>query len=76
MITIEKNIPMPEARSKGRYPYADMQVGDSFYLETKGVDEIGVARRLRGSSFLYGKKSGAKFSVRKMDDGFRVWRVA
>lgn len=76
MITIDKNVPMPESRGSSRYPYADMEVGDSFFIATRGVDELGTARRLRGSSFTYGKKVGKKFSVRKMGEGFRVWRVA
>lgn len=76
MITIDKNVPMPEGRARSRYPYADMEVGDSFFVVTNGTDENATARRLRGSSFTYGKKAGSKFSVRKMDNGFRVWRVA
>ena len=79
MIQIEKNIPMPEGRATGmRYPYADMEVGDSFYVETNGTNELATARRLRGSSHAFVNRKGGegqKFSVRKMDNGFRVWRV-
>lgn len=79
MIQIEKNIPMPADRATGmHYPYADMEVGDSFYVETNGTNELATARRLRGSSHAFTRRNGGegkKFSVRKMDNGFRVWRV-
>ena len=63
---IDKNIPMP-----GLYPFAQMQVGDSFLLlPTMRRATVSVAAQR------YGAKHGAKFTVRKVPDGLRCWRVA
>lgn len=34
-IRIEKNIPMPVVKKQNKYPFAEMEVGDSFFV--KGV---------------------------------------
>ena len=63
---IDKNIPVP-----GLYPFAHMQVGDSFLLlPTMRRATVSVAAQR------YGAKHGAKFTVRKVPEGFRCWRVA
>lgn len=69
--TIEKDVPLPKkARGpKERYPFEVMEVGDSFYVKTK-----------RGTS-LYTlssrhSKDGKKFTCRRVDDGFRIWRIS
>jgi len=82
MFKIEKDIPIPTQRTKpSSYPFADMQVGDSFFvpcpegaLMTKFVARVQSAvgaQRMRNPEF--------KFSVRRMQEGetlgVRVWRV-
>lgn len=80
MIKIEKNIPVP-ARNSSRqlFPYADMMVGDSFHIPTTVDSDKDTGRRLRGTASAFSRKSaadGVRFSIRKMDNGYRVWRVA
>lgn len=72
-IKIEKNIPIPEARSgKQIYPWDALDVGDSFAFRD-GVTS-GTAHRQAHAA---GKKYGRKFSVRTRPDGtHRCWRVA
>lgn len=66
---IQKDIPVPPARSRG-YPFAEMAVGDSvFFADCDSYcKEYSAAR-------VYGHRSGKKFSARTDRDGLRVWRV-
>ena len=77
--TIEKNVPLPSNVGRhATYPYADMEVGDSFFVEAlENVRSVGGS--LRGSAYAYAKRqkeTGKRFSVRQSGDGFRVWRTA
>lgn len=69
MIAIDKDIPLPQARSRNaKYPLANMQVGDSFLLpEGKSNARVAVYGRA--------KKLGVKVTVRQTTDGLRVWRT-
>jgi len=63
---IEKNIPIPV-----RYPFAQMQVGDSFAIPPN-VNRTTVA----SSALKYGRQHGMKFVVRMVADrSYRCWRV-
>lgn len=66
-IKIEKGVPIPDRR--GKYPWADMDVGDSFFVATDKVENF---RRN-----VYGKnRNGKKFTARAEGNGVRVWRTA
>ena len=76
--TIEKNVPLPARQNArpARYPFADMEVGDSFLVPGKGSTKdqshisayaIMVAKRLGG---------GRKFATRQVGADLRVWRIA
>jgi hypothetical protein len=71
-IEIEKGVPIPptKKRSKShyRYPWREMEVGDSFYAE---VDILPV----RTNALHTGKLLGRKFYVRQDGTGVRVWRT-
>jgi len=84
---IKKNIPVPAARAfgtgrPGRYPYADMEVGDCFDVAVGDEKAEAVLRRLRASSASWKKRAGAAcgFSVRTLvEEGVplvRVWKTA
>lgn len=72
---IEKNIPLPAARCAAnggsRYPFAEMGVGDSIFVE--GQDTTGpVAAAAR----VYAHRVKTKrFSARKVEGGVRIWRI-
>ncbi len=66
--TIDDAVPMPGARVVRRYPYAEMGVGQSFYVEGVQMQVV-----LNGN-WRAGKKLGMKFIARREGDGIRVWR--
>ena len=63
---VEKNVPIPN-----RYPFDEMQVGDSFVVPPK------IARNtVSVAASRYGEKHQMKFTVRRMDDKtLRCWRI-
>jgi hypothetical protein len=75
MYVIEKNIPAPRFEGRKKYPIEDLQLGDSFLVP--GVDEK-VRRSLTVCANTIAKKHNGtrKFTVRKVGQGFRVWRTA
>ena len=69
IIRIEKGIPLPSAGAPhGTYPFAEMEVGDSFVIP--------LTKRPSISSVL-GRYGPKRFVTRKISDTeCRVWRVA
>ena len=83
MIEIEKGIPVPDARKKGhhepKFPWKEMQVGDSFVVPNEGKYKDD-PKRLRKSfqARFWGltKDHGVKFRVDFDEAGvLRCWRV-
>lgn len=77
MYKIEKDIEIPYARRYGyeSYPFADMQVGDSFFVPSNKPSS-----RITSAAFFNAKKLGVMFTTRRiMEDGkmigTRCWRV-
>lgn len=70
--TIEKNIRPPTSGST-KYPFKEMEVGDSFFAPVLNPNQDNA---IRTRTYGYGTQSGKKFSVRKVEGGVRVWRVA
>jgi hypothetical protein len=69
MIQVDKDIPVPTRRSRTLYPYEEMEVGDSFFLEDMPLQQV------CNSNLRAAKRSGKKFSARTEDGGVRVWRI-
>lgn len=67
-VGLDKDVPLPEARK--RYPYKEMEVGDSFFVEGGGIQNI------CNQNYRTGKKLGRSFIARKEEGGVRVWRTA
>ncbi len=59
----------PKRTSYSKYPFKNMAVGDSFLFDGDR-DVVGAAGRY------FAKGTNIKFSIRKADGGYRVWRVA
>ena len=66
-VDLEKNIPLPRPRQK--YPYRDMNVGDSFFVENASMQNI------CNQNYRTGKKFNMSFIARAEGNGIRVWRV-
>ena len=77
---VEANIPIPASGGGGiakgstwtRYPFAIMDVGDSFLIEGDNSHEW---KRARTAASTYGGRNGAKFASRIVGNGLRIWRV-
>jgi hypothetical protein len=74
MFEIEKNIPAPNGTGKAgarpKYPFAQMDVGDSFFVPGMKSSALSNATQWHAS------KTGKKFTCTAEADGARCWRVA
>lgn len=81
-IVIEKDVPLPEPAYTGRWPFDKMDVGDSFFVAAGTLypnDPNREVNALRSSASSYSMRwtePKAKFSLRDVDGGYRVWRTA
>lgn len=80
-IQIDSGIPIPpRATGEGRtpkYPFRQMEVGDSFLVPyMDGRPRGHTARRMAAATKSAVKRTGWKFTARQLSDGLRVWRVA
>ena len=66
-LDVEKHIPLPAERK--RYPYKDMDIGDSFFVHA------GKMQVVCNANYRASKKLGFKFIARCEPEGVRVWRV-
>jgi len=67
MFKVEKGIPVPPVKNK--YPWLQMEVGDSFFVP--GV----TCKEFRTQPSSAGRRYGRKYASRSVDGGVRVWRV-
>ena len=72
---IEKGVPVPDTVKTRRYPFEEMEPGDSFFIETK--DRGGARNSAMSCACRFGKDQNPKrtFCGRQVDGGVRVWRV-
>ena len=81
-LKIEQNVPIPPKASSrhGKYPFDQMQPGDSFFAPSK--TPVDTQRLLAGLGNYWAKRHGgdAQFVTRRREEtgqpGVRVWRVA
>lgn len=71
---IDKGVPIPRLEKvqfkPNKYPFPDMEVGDSFFVP---LEVVGAARVASGS---YSRNHSTKFTSRKEGQGLRIWRTA
>lgn len=76
-ITIDRNVPLPHTRRgeggrRPKYPWKDMQVGDSFVVtRKKGARVVMQQNSIR----LCARAIGYKVATRVSGNDLRVWRV-
>lgn len=79
MYEIESGVPVPASARQGisAYPFAVMQVGQSFCVPITGT-RIQTDGRIRNAIQRYVKQQqgAVKFTVRKDGNSIRIWRVA
>jgi hypothetical protein len=66
-LEVDKTVPLPEG--KKRYPYASMEVGDSFFVDS------GKLQVVCNANYRASKRLGMQFIARKEPEGVRVWRT-
>lgn len=69
-IKIDKGVPLHDARR--RWPFASMNVGDSFLVPADVTPAY--AANLAGAANR--QYPGMRFSGRQTPEGYRVWRIA
>ena len=71
-------IPQKQAGRKGKYPFKELEVGDSFFVpvENKKEDARIVMRRINPSALTWGIRNGKTITCRIDGNGVRVWRTA
>jgi hypothetical protein len=67
---IDKGAKLPADQHRKVYPFAQMEVGDSFHFPAALYPKICAAASYSGT------RNGKKFSLRKDGDGYRCWRIA
>ena len=75
---IEKEITISEVHSKIKYPWPEMEVGDSVLIQAEdGQTLFSLKRKVGPSARYYGEKTGKNFKTMLMreENGIRVWRV-
>ncbi len=75
---IEKNVKVPVVHSKQKFPWGDMEVGDSVFIEAeKGQSLFDLKRRVGPSARYYGAITGKKFKTLMIREGngVRIWRL-
>jgi hypothetical protein len=75
---VEKKVPNPVIHSKTKYPWAEMEIGDSvLIIADKGQTLSKLKRRVGRAGRYYGQINGKKFKTLMMreENGVRTWRV-
>jgi len=55
-----------------RYPFPRMKVGQSFYFEVIGCNDL---NRIRSAASQYTKRHGGKFSIIREGEGYRCGKI-
>jgi hypothetical protein len=70
MVQIDQGIALPTNRSK--YPFIEMEIGDSILFEVRKQAE---SCRVAALRFTRVHQTEWMFSLRRVDTGWRLWRV-
>lgn len=77
-IKLEKGVPIPESPKSfaSKYPWGQMEVGDSFLIPQIDNEPIQSTRERASKAVSYAKRhKNINFCTRKVDGGIRVWRI-
>jgi len=66
---IDKNIPIPGKIGATKYPFREMDVGDSFEVSRENLTAV------RNAAGQAGLRLGRKYSVKAFNGSHRCWRV-
>ena len=69
-IKIDRNVPVPRSISRAKYPFGELEVGESFLIPGKRTVDISGTIGLARVKF-----RPWKFASRTVEGGVRVWRI-
>ncbi len=75
---IEKNVELPAVHSRHKYPWPEMEVGDSVFVKAeKGESLYKLKRQVGPAARYYGDVTGKRFKTLlfREQGGVRVWRL-
>lgn len=77
IIEVEKDIKPIKERAFRKYPFEEMDIGDSFFVPLNNVDPIRVQSRIKTSAKRFGNENNRKFITRiiREQNGVRCWRT-
>lgn len=72
MYEIDDNVEIPPKRNRStkKYPWAEMKIGQSFFVPNKS--QASLSATAIGYSY---RHPGLKFTTAKENDGVRCWRI-
>lgn len=73
MFKIEKGVEAPAGTKRRKYPFQDMDIGDSFFIEDASPRHN---HQIYAAASYAGSRHGKTFTVRTVEGGYRVWRLA
>ena len=75
MIQIEKGVPLPKNTTrKTKYPFREMEVGDSFFITDK-IDAEKTRKKVSAAATMFCLQRDCKFKTQTFDTGVRIWRI-
>jgi len=69
MFTLERGLEIPDRKTGPKYPYDRLELGDSFYIQD------GDLSKLCNANYREWRRTGKKYTARKVENGVRVWRI-
>lgn len=73
MTDIESGIPVEKYRAKKKYPFSKMEIGDSFFFVE--LPEVESAQNA-GKGYANRHNPDFRMTRRKVEGGYRLWRIA
>jgi hypothetical protein len=76
---IESGVPLPQRKRPAKYPLADLDIDQSFFVPATSLEEARKIRCLVANAIQQFEKQTLgqrQFMLRMVDGSFRVWRVA
>jgi hypothetical protein len=74
---VDKGISIPHGdNKKHKYPFAIMEVGDSFLIPANDAAEAEKIYRRMGAYTSQKRLMGLKLKCKKVEGGVRIWRTA
>lgn len=75
-IQIEKGVPIPgNVTRKTKYPFREMKVGESFFINDK-IDPERTRKKIAAAASMFSRDKEYKFKTQVFEGGVRTWRIA